>query len=184
MSKSQRQLVVLGVLLVVLAGTLVLWSKDATPGAAAPASTRTPALSGGAARATVVSDLHLDLLSVKSEELRQVTRNPFRFQPRPAPAPRVAAVVARPEPVVPAGPVAPVGPPPPPPIPLKFIGVIDAPARIGRMAILSDSRGGVFYGKEGDTIEGRYRVLKISNETAELAYIDGRGRQTIRLSGQ
>ena len=61
---------------------------------------------------------------------------------------------------------------------------MDAPARVGKLAILSDSRGGVFYGKEGDTIEGRYRVLRISPESADLAYIDGRGRQTIRLSGQ
>jgi len=30
--------------------------------------------------------------------------------------------------------------------------VLDAPERVGRLAILSDSRGGVFYGKEGDTL--------------------------------
>ncbi len=86
--------------------------------------------------------------------------------------------------VDPLSPPVPAGPPPPPPIPLKFIGVLDAPTRLGRLAILSDSRGGVFYGKEGDTIEGRYRVLSISTESAELVYMDGRGRQTIRLSGQ
>jgi len=179
MSKSQRQLAILGVLLSALAGTLVLRSGSTAP-AAAPGPTRSAPVAGAAVRAIPVSGLRLDLLTVKSDELRAASRNPFRFQPRPAP-PRPAAVVARSEPIVPP---APTGPPPPPPIPLKFIGVLDAPSRLGRLAILSDSRGGVFYGKEGDTIEGRYRVLKISTETAELAYMDGRGRQTIRLSGQ
>jgi hypothetical protein len=129
-----------------------------------------------------VLGLRLERLTVKSAELEEASRNPFRFQARPSPAPRVAApAIARVDPIVP---LAPAGPPPPPPIPLKFIGVLDAPSRLGRLAILSDSRGGVFYGKEGDTIEGRYRVLTISTETAELVYMDGRGRQTIRLSGQ
>ena len=38
--------------------------------------------------------------------------------------------------------------------------------------------------KEGDIIEGRYRVLRIGTDSADLIYVDGRGRQTIRLSGQ
>jgi hypothetical protein len=63
---------------------------------------------------------------------------------------------------------------------LKFIGLLDTPER-GQLAILSDSRGNVFYGKEGDIIEGRYRVLKVGPDAAELSYTDGRGRQTIRL---
>ena len=45
-------------------------------------------------------------------------------------------------------------------------------------------RGNVVYGKEGDTIEGRYRLLKVGADAVELAYIDGRGRQTVRLAGQ
>jgi hypothetical protein len=77
-----------------------------------------------------------------------------------------------------------VGPPPPPPIPLKFIGLVDAPTQAGRVAILSDGRGNVVHGKEGDTIEGRYRLLKVGTDSIELAYVDGRGRQTVRLAGQ
>ena len=75
--------------------------------------------------------------------------------------------------------------PGPPRIPLKFIGVVEAQQdpKIGRLAILSDTRG-VYYGRENDTIEGRYRILKIGVESVDLAYLDGRGRQTIRLTGQ
>ena len=78
----------------------------------------------------------------------------------------------------------PTGPPPPPPIGLRFIGLVDAPTQAGRIAILSDGRGNIFYGKDGDIIEGRYKVLKVSPDAAELSYLDGRGRQTIRLTGQ
>ena len=52
-----------------------------------------------------------------------------------------------------------------------------------KIAILSDGRNAPFYGKEGAIIEGRYRILKIGVESVELAYADGRGRQTIRLTG-
>ncbi len=182
MSKPQRQLAMLGALLAVLAAAGVLRSGGTATTDAPTASRAVPAT--GAPRGSVqVLGVHLDLLAAKADELEAASRNPFRFRSRPAPAPvaRVAPVVAR---VDPLSPPVPAGPPPPPPIPLKFIGVLDAPTRLGRLAILSDSRGGVFYGKEGDTIEGRYRVLTISTESAELVYMDGRGRQTIRLSGQ
>jgi hypothetical protein len=181
MPQSRRQLALLAVLLVALAVVLVWRPWSATTGQALATSAPSTGLPGAPDRAVPVSGLRLSLLAARPAELGEVRRNPFRFQVRSAPESRVSRTVAPPVITAPAGPV---GPPPPPPIPLKFIGVIDAPARIGRMAILSDSRGGVFYGKEGDTIEGRYRVLRISTETVELAYMDGRGRQTIRLSGQ
>jgi hypothetical protein len=52
------------------------------------------------------------------------------------------------------------------------------------MAVFRDSGGDIVNGREGDIIDGRYRLLKIGVESADLAYMDGRGRQTIRLSGQ
>jgi hypothetical protein len=87
-------------------------------------------------------------------------------------------------PPVPLPPPPPAPVPPPPPIPLKFVGVVEMAAKGGRVAVLSDSRGGVFYGREGDIIDGRYRLLRVAADQAELAYADGRGRQALRLSGQ
>jgi hypothetical protein len=69
-----------------------------------------------------------------------------------------------------------------PPITLKFIGVIGSPTL--KLAVLSDGRGTPFFGKEGEVVEGRYRILKIGVESIDIAYADGRGRQTIRLTGQ
>jgi hypothetical protein len=39
-------------------------------------------------------------------------------------------------------------------------------------------------GKEGDTIEGRYRILRVTESSVEMVYLDGRGRQTLRAGGQ
>ncbi|HXH07068.1 MAG TPA: hypothetical protein VNI83_10805, partial [Vicinamibacterales bacterium] len=94
--------------------------------------------------------------------------------------PPVAARPApRPEPV--PAPAPPPGPPPPPPIALKFIGVVEAPG-VGKIAALSDGRF-VYHGREGDIVEGRYRIVRIGVESIVLEHVDGRGRQTIRLSG-
>jgi hypothetical protein len=76
------------------------------------------------------------------------------------------------------------GPPPPPPvpqIPLKFIGTVERGGQ--KMAVLSDSAGHVSYGPEGATIDGRYRIVRIGAESIEMVYVDGRGRQTIRMTG-
>jgi len=65
---------------------------------------------------------------------------------------------------------------------LKFVGLLGAAAQRDRVAVLSDARGNPFYGKEGDLIEGRYRVLRIAADSVDVAYVDGRGRQTLRLT--
>jgi hypothetical protein len=108
-------------------------------------------------------------------------RNLFRFRPKPPPPapPRDVA------PAAPANPAAagPSQPPPPPPIPLKFIGLVDVPGQSKKIVALTDSKGSVFHGMEGETVEGRYKILKVGVESIEMSYIDGRGRQTIRLTG-
>jgi hypothetical protein len=105
-------------------------------------------------------------------------RNLFRFKPKaPPPAPKVEPL---PPPVAPV-PTGPPPPPPVPPIPLKFIGTLERNGQ--KIAILSDTAGHVSYGPEGATIDGRYRIIRIGAESIELAYVDGRGRQTIRFTG-
>lgn len=75
----------------------------------------------------------------------------------------------------------PAVPPPPPPIPLRFVGLLED--RGGRkIAALSDGRY-VYNAREGDVIEGRWRVVKIGVESLVIERIDGTGRQTIRYAG-
>jgi hypothetical protein len=95
--------------------------------------------------------------------------------PPPPPAPTAAA----PPPSV-AGPAQ---PPAVPPIPLKFIGLIGPTAEVPKIAVFSDGRGLPQYGKEGDIILGQFRIVRIGTESIEMSYLDGRGRQTIRLTG-
>jgi hypothetical protein len=176
-------LVASGIAAVLVVSVLMARDGDVAP-ATAPVAGRTGA-SGRGSGSVPVSDLKLELLEQKRAHLGEPERDPFRFQAR-QPAPRPATATPPPPPSAPVGerPSVPAGPPPPPPIALRFIGLVDAPSQAGRLAILSDGRGNVVYGKEGDTIEGRYRLLKVGADSVELAYIDGRGRQTVRLSGQ
>jgi hypothetical protein len=179
----KNMLAAFGLGAVLLAWVFMAGDGDVTPTAArAPGG---PAASGQGSGTSPVSDLKLELLEQKRAELAEPERDPFRFQARPvAPPPAAPAAPPRPSTPVVTLPPVPTGPPPPPPISLRFIGLVDAPSQAGRVAILSDGRGNVVYGKEGDTIEGRYRLLKVGADAVELAYVDGRGRQTVRLAGQ
>jgi hypothetical protein len=182
MTLTRQQYLLIALVVAAVAAGLMQWragSGSSSSPAAAPAAARPAQGTQSRGGDGSVTDLRLDRLKGPHPQAEDPNRNPFRFRPREAPPPAEA-----PERALPPAPIVPAGPPPPPPIPLKFIGLLDAPVRIGRVAILSDSRGTVFYGKEGDIIDGRYQVLRIGAESAELSYADGRGRQTLRLSGQ
>ena len=156
------------------------WSSNPTGTAVAPSNARRPPTRATNEGTSAVADVKLELLKSPPSGLEPSTRNPFQFKPKaPPPAPRPQAVV---RPPIVIAPPAPQGPPPPPPIALKYIGVLDTAQ--GRVAVFRDSGGDIVNGKEGDIIDGRYRLLKIGVESADLAYLDGQGRQTIRLSGQ
>lgn len=181
--RERRQL---AALVILLAGAAVAFVYR--PGGNAPAETAqrpsNAAGPGGAETPAVpVVDLHLDRLHGERPALPESTRDPFRFRPAPPPPAPPRTAVTRPQPrPEDFAPAPPAGPPPPPPIAVKFFGLVLL--RGERVAAFSDMRGNTFYGKEGDIIEGRYRVLRIGTDSAELAYLDGRGRQTIRLTGQ
>lgn len=72
-------------------------------------------------------------------------------------------------------------PPAPAPIPLRFVGLVQARDGV-KVAALSDGRY-TFYGREGDVIEGRWRIVTIGVESLVVERIDGTGRQTIRYAG-
>jgi hypothetical protein len=187
--KRSGQLIVLAALIVVLAAVLAYqwWQAGETSGTEAPASARPTA--GASARrpqtapASAVPAVRLDALAAARAQPQPpaAERNLFLFQPK-LPPPPPAAGRAGGSGTGPGDNGAPATPPPPPPIPLKFIGIVQAPNQ--KLAVLTDSSTrDVFYGREGDVIDGRYRILRIGVESIEMAYLDGRGRQTIRLTG-
>jgi hypothetical protein len=167
--------------------------QTAPPRAAArPAAGRPPA----AGAATAAPSVQLAALKAEREVPAEGGRNPFRFE-RPAPvatppptAPppqRLPAPVAEPPAMLDAASAAPPQAParaPAAPITLKFIGLVQRGDGVS-LAVLSPGEGkGPLYGREGDIIEGRYRIIRIGSESLEIEYADGRGRQTLKLSGQ
>lgn len=182
---ANRRLRWLGALLVVVVvAAMVVRSGSQSP--PAPDSTRArPAANAprGAAASDAPPEINMDALQTSRDAPSDSARNPFRFRPRPvAPAPPPARIPGVPDDQVDAPPPRPAGPPPPPPIALKFIGLVQK-ADGTKIAVLSDGKRPI-HGTEGEEIEGRYKILKIGLESIEIAYIDGRGRQTIPLTGQ
>jgi hypothetical protein len=185
MATERGRQLALGAVVVVLAFMIYrLWTT--TSAEEAPSSNRgsgtTAARQQQAPTAPAAPGVNLEALNGERPRPKVAERNLFRFRPKPPPPPPPSRTV---EPVIPVNPV-PTGPPPPPqlpPIALKFIGIIESPTSARKIAVLSDGRNPPFHGVEGDIIEGRYRILKIGVESIEVAYADGRGRQTIRLTG-
>lgn len=183
MPSDRRTKLALAVLAVVMAFAAWTWfGPGATP---SPAPTTAPRQgAAGAAQQLPKAEamiVKLPALQGKRAEPADSARNPFQFGARRVEAPAAGAAA---EPVVapPTAPAVPSGPPPPPPIALKFIGTVEKADGL-KLAVLTDGRAPL-YGKEGDIIDGRYRILSIGVESIDIAYADGRGRQTIRLSGQ
>lgn len=178
---------VAAVAVLVLAWRVVM--PASAPEARAPTTTR-PRGSNSRANADaepiVLRPVKLDALTASREQPNAEKRNPFRFQPKaaPPPPPRPPVTTAPPVgPPVPAAPPVPAGPPPLPQIPWKFIGVVERANGV-KWAVLSDGKSAPQHGKEGDVIDGRYKIVKIGTESVELSYLDGRGKQTVRLTGQ
>lgn len=192
-AEQRRQLLLLGLLIIV---ALVLWYTTSGGDAAteAPASASNPAVTpqpvppaggaggrsgGGAAGGSSLPEpVRLADLEPVPEQ-SAASRNPFGFGSRPAP----------PAPPAPTPTPAPPPPPPPkpvvpqlPPIPVKFLGYVEDPARPGKVVALRVG-GGVVLAREGDLVEGRYRLVKVGLESIVMAYPDGRGQQTIRVGG-
>lgn len=173
-------------LLVVLAvaAVVLVASRMFSGGADSPGVPRMPS-QAPQAREQGVGKLDPSELDVKLEALKRpaplagaTERNPFRFKPPPPPPP---APPLKPTPTTPVIPPEQQGPPPPPPITIKFIGVVETAG--GKVGAFTDCRA-TFPGREGEVIEGRYRVVRIGIESAVVEYRDGRGRTTLPLNGQ
>lgn len=182
--KRRRELALAGTAVLLIA--IAAWSMQrgtasssgAVPdGTARPNTTQRPK--------SPIAEVDLKALQIERPAPDESTRNPFTFKPKPAPRMPSPTMIEQQQAAAAAKAASePAEPPPPPRIPLKYIGDMSDPKHSGkRIAILSDARG-PYYGREGDVVEGRYRILKIGVESIELEYLDGRGRQTIRQTGQ
>jgi hypothetical protein len=173
--RNRLVLIVFAVILAVLAYRA--WSPPAETIMPTPNSGGATTRSTGTVSSLQTPDVRLSALSQERVKPSDAERNLFRFKAKVVP-PSAATTAANTATALP--PAGPPAAPIVPPIPLKFIGVVVTTEKAQTFAVLRDDRG-VYHGREGDIIEGRYRILKIGAESIDLAYVDGRGRQTIRL---
>jgi hypothetical protein len=96
-----------------------------------------------------------------------------------------AAPVIRSEPVrPPSGPQLPPEPPPPTlPANMKFFGYGTVPNGTSKRAFLSDGEE-VYIVGEGDTLLGRFRILRIGKASLEFEELGSGRRNTASLDGQ
>ena len=179
-AEQRKQIGTLAVLLIVAAAVLYYQFGGATAEVAGPASNTAVTPKGAPIPPGALPEpLKLASLEPVPEDTGGA-RNPFGFgvPPRP-PAPPGPPPAPRPTPTPTP---QPTGPPPRPQIPVKFLGVAEDPSRPGKLVSLSID-GVVILAREGDVVDGRYRLLKIGAESIVMSYLDGQGQQTIRQTG-
>ena len=173
-----------GVIAVLVLAIWTMWPSSPAPAASTPPAQARGAQQSTRSTPTPVAPVKLDALTAERQQPADSTRNPFRYQPKaPPPAPpRPETKTPQVVDTEPPKPAMPTGPPPPPPIPLKFIGILERANGV-KWAVLSDGKT-TMHGRDGDIVIGQYRIVKIGTESIEMTYVDGRGRQVIRLTGQ
>ncbi len=125
---------------------------------------------------TLDPSLRFDVLKSSEDTKYEGTgRNIFRVFVEPPPRP-VVPVAAQSQATAPAAYV----PPPPPPIELKFYGFA-TPAGGTKRIFLAHNED-VFIAKEGDIVDRRYKVMKISANSVDILDVLSNNRQSIPLT--
>jgi hypothetical protein len=124
--------------------------------------------------------LHRDKMeAAQKTEYRSAGRNPFsEIAPPPQQLPGKKIEPAH----VPQGPM-PLPPPPPPALPanMKFFGYGTVPNGTSKRAFLSDGEE-VYIVAEGDTLLGRFRIVKINNGNLEFEEISSGRRASVAMT--
>jgi hypothetical protein len=156
------------------AGALTWWpTKPDDAPAGIPGSERARLVRGTSDPSSVPD---LARIAPRGAAAGEVTRNVFRFFDKPTPAP-TPLPTPRPTPIGPGSPLF-VGPNPiqptptptpivPPAIPYKVIGKFGERDR----PIVSLEEGGrIINAREGDVVDGRFRILKINRESVDFSF--------------
>lgn len=187
---ARRRLLLMTVTVVVLGGLYYQFGGSPTyviPQTTGPAATSKPQVTTGRSATSRTAKqqgpvapqkLHLKEMEVVPEE-PEAGRDPFRYGVHPPPP---APPQPKFTPLPPTPPPTPT-PPPIPPIPLFLTTVIVDPSSTKSRAYLHDKNGTTFEGVEGDTIDGRFKLLKVGTDSVVMTYLDGSGQKVIYRGG-
>ena len=167
--KQKRKIVLLCGLLAVVAAVFYIDQKGPVfPGTHPPTKPYPP--------------LAVENPSLRRDKLRVSQETAYKSSGRDLFSEVVAAPV-RPKPRPEPTPVLPSEPPPPPPpkLPVKFYGYGTIPN--GKRAFLTDGDD-IYIVGEGDTLLGRYRILRISNANLDFEEISSGMRGTAPLEAE
>ncbi len=180
-----RQIAALVVLASVLVG-VIWWQFFRTTGSSPAASNRVGPREDAAVAARPLPTPQVVRLATLDavEAFGESTRNPFaygaRTVPTPPPSSRMPGI---PAPLMPTPAMA-VLPQGPPPIGLRLTGITIAADSGRTLVTLKDpASNALFQAFEGDIVDGRYRVVKVGQQSVVLSYVDGSGTRTISLGG-
>jgi hypothetical protein len=149
-------------------------SPDSMPAPRGGARLKSPARKSPAA--TLDPSLRFDLLKASEDTKYEGTgRNIFRVFVEPPP--RVVKSPVLSQAPQQAGPPPPL---PPPPINLKFYGFATPTAGVKRIFLIKNED--VFIAKEGDIVDRRYKVVRISPNAVEILDVLSNNRQSIPLT--
>jgi hypothetical protein len=197
---ENRTKLIVALALMILAAALLgrsLFSSESTPATAAtagkprvssvldetapPESSRTPAKAkkGNPQPRSLDPTLRYDWLKLSEDtQYKGSGRNIFEAQAE-IPQPHGNGTTDHPI-NVPPPPPAPTGPPPPPPIELKFLGFASRPGEPKKVFL---SQGdSLFVASEGDIIDRRYKILRITPTSVEVEDVLNNNRQQIFLT--
>ena len=168
----------------VIATTPVKTTTAATSGAglAVPAGN----VAGAAAKKLGTTSAQLDptlrmepMLITESLVYSGSGRNIFSASSAPIDIPKPIASVRPVKAPPPGPPPPPPGPPPPPPIDLKFFGTATTGDGTRRAFLLHGDD--VFLASDGEIVQRRYKILKISANSIEVEDMSYNNRQTLPL---
>jgi len=143
---------------------------------------RGPGLPGGGPSSQAPSPLLIENPSLRRDKLRVSQETQYKSSGRDLFSEVVAVVRAKPAAPKADPPQGPMPPPPPPPLtlPVKFYGYGAVPTK---RAFLTDGDQ-IFIVGEGDTLLGRFRILRISNANLDFEEISSGIRGTAPLEQQ
>jgi hypothetical protein len=170
---QKNQMMLLGVLVVIMG---IVWYFNRTTSATNTGSVAT--FQNYQLLAVENPQLHRDKMEeAQKTEYHSLGRNPFSEIAPPKEQPKTNKVAQH---VQPGPPMLP--PPPPPMLPgnMKYFGYGTIPNGTLRRAFLSDGDE-VYIVGEGDTLLGRFRIVKINNANLEFEEIATGRRNTVTL---